>query len=84
MAVGADIEFHVTSALSPEISELLTNLPEVDASYSEKIPIEERNRGIKDLVQALRRTFLDYENCESLWSRFDINGHSRVLSDLER
>jgi hypothetical protein len=80
----ADIEFHVTSQLPPEVEELLTNLPEVDASYSKKIPLDERSGGLRDLVQALRRTFLDCENRESLWAIFGINGHCRVLSDLQR
>lgn len=80
----ADIEFQVASVLPPEVEELLTNLPEVDASYSEKITLNERNGGLRDLVQALRRTFLDCENCKSLWAIFGIKGHSRAFSDLER
>jgi len=79
-----DIEFHATPLLSPEVEELLKNLPEVDASYSEKIPLEERNKGLKDVVQALRKRFLDYDNRESLWEILGINGYNIAFSDLER
>ena len=70
--------------LSPEVEELLKNLPEVDASYSEKIPLEERNKGLNDVVHALRKRFLDYDNRESLWEILGINGYNIAFSDLER
>lgn len=75
-----------TSPLLAEVQAILEALPEVDASYSEKIPLHERRAGLEDILTALKRVYLERTQMEATaaWDVVQPGGKRKEFSIIDR
>jgi hypothetical protein len=84
------LTFFACSVVAPEplpveVEDTLCNVPNVDAPFSKKFELDERNKGLKELLRALRRTFLEDFNCEALWGVLNADKRNKNgFSEVER
>lgn len=72
--------------LPTQVELILSKIPSPDASFSEKVPLEQRYGGMTSLIRALRRTFLEDFDLETLWSQLatSISRSQKTVSETER
>lgn len=46
--------------------------------------MNERNNGLKDILQALRQAYFELEDTGAIWETFRGSGKQRELSDVAR
>lgn len=71
--------------MSNEVQTILDDLPEVDASYSEKIPLHERRIGLEDILSSLRKMYIQGDSLDVVNAREAVQpgGKKREFSDID-